>query len=61
MKKNCDNCYNNVRPTVGRILPMDECLADESIIGGQSTKVYWDNNGKDCPHWQEKMKFIRRH
>lgn len=54
--KTCDNCYNNVRPTVDILLPMDKCLEDDTEYGGKSTKEFWDNNGKNCPFWHEKMK-----
>ena len=59
MKKTCDNCYNNVRPTVGRILPMDECLEHDPEIG-EDTSSFWKGNGAhdgiQCPHWHERMK-----
>ena len=60
MKKTCENCYNHVLPTLGVIAPMYECLADDSEYGGENTEAFQQANGKDCPHWHEKMRINGR-
>lgn len=59
MKKTCDNCYNNFRPTLDRIVPMDECLEHNPDFG-VDTSSFWEGNGThdgiQCPHWHERMK-----
>ena len=57
MRKTCENCYNNVRPTIGRILPTDECLEHNPDYGQEyDTTKYWEANGEGCPKWHEKMR-----
>jgi hypothetical protein len=63
MKKTCDNCYNNVMPRIGRILPMDECLENNPDYG-IPMEEWFDHNGTNkqgvvCPKWVAKPK--RRH
>lgn len=55
-KQTCDNCYNNIRPTVGRLVPTDECLEHNPDFG-VDTSAYWEANGTGCPSWQPKTKF----
>jgi hypothetical protein len=56
MKKSCENCYNNIMPRDGRILPMAVCLEHDPDYSDDMSK-YWDANGKDCPEWMPKSKY----
>ena len=58
-RQTCDNCYNCVTPTVGRLVPQTECLEHEPERG-QDTARYQRQNGQDCPYWQPQMQVLRR-
>ena len=59
-KQTCENCYNHVCPTVGILIPMYKCIADDSEYGGKSTQGYQEANGIGCPDWHEKMRINGR-